>query len=145
MLQHCVDTAADEAGIDTDSTTMVSVIAETSSKDSTNGVSPAGELPTQIREALEKVLEKASKHSTHWTWVYLHRVATKKVRLHKSTRDWVTGAVVGEADFKTHLYCKALKTNPNIVQREASTRILRMCADGPALHCRERVLERVPK
>ena len=62
---------------------MASVVAETPSKDSTNGASPAGELATQIREALEKVLEKASKHPTYSTWEYLHRTANKKVRLHK--------------------------------------------------------------
>ena len=49
------------------------------------------------------------------------------------------GAFVGGADFATHLYRKAWKTNPNIVQREASTRILEMFADGPALQAeRER-------
>ena len=78
-----VDMAVDEAGIGTNNATMVSVLAETSSKDSTNGVSPAGELPVQIREAPEKVLEKLSIHSTHWMWEYLQRTASKKVRLHK--------------------------------------------------------------
>ena len=82
-----VDAAFDEAGIGTNSATIVSVVAVTFSKDSTNGVSTAGELPKQIREALEKVFQKASKHPTHWTWEYLHRTARKKVRLYKSTRD----------------------------------------------------------
>ena len=74
-----VDTIANEAFIGTDSATMVSVVVETSSKDSTNGASLAGELPTQIREALEK----ASKQPMHWTWEYLHRTARKKVRYTK--------------------------------------------------------------
>ena len=54
------------------------------------------------------------------------------------------GAFVDEADFATHLCRKALKTNPNIVQSEASTRILEMFADGPAFHSRDSVLEPVP-
>ena len=48
------DTAAEEAGIGQDSVTVVSVAAETSSNDSANEVSSAGELPTQISELLEK-------------------------------------------------------------------------------------------
>ena len=62
-----VVSTADKAGIGTDSATMVSVVAETSSKDSTNGESSVGDLPTQIREALKKVLGKARKYPTHWT------------------------------------------------------------------------------
>ena len=53
------------------------------------------------------------------------------------------GAFVGGADFATHLYRKAWKPNPNIVQREASTTILEIFADSPAFHGGERVLEPV--
>ena len=60
------------------------------------------------------------------------------MRLHNSTRDWMTGAFVDGTDFATHLYRKVLKTNPNIVQREASKMILEMFAYGPALRSGER-------
>ena len=126
------DMVADQTGIGADSVTVVSVSAGISWKDSMNGVSPAGELPTQIREALDKVLEKASKHPTHWTWEYLHWAESRKQGYTKPF-----SAFLGGADSVTHLYRKTLKTKPIIVQRHASKRILEMFAVSLALYIGE--------
>ena len=71
----------------------------TSSKDSTNGVSPADELPIQIRETLEKDVEKASKHHTHSTCEYLHWAARRKVRLQEKHSGLCDRRFISGADF----------------------------------------------
>ena len=66
MLQH-VTIGPPTKPVFAHSTNAASVAGAISSKDSTNGVNPAGQLPTQIREALENVLKTASKNPMHWT------------------------------------------------------------------------------